>query len=233
MYIDSDYKDGNKITAIACPPEIVRVFKNNYNETFQKDKVKKSLLENLLMKLHSLDSNEPLVHLKMVGEVSAIISRRYGFSEYKVKKIEFFAKIHDLGKIGIPKEILNKPGKLTSDEFKIVKEHTEIGYHLINKLRFSKMGENIIRYHHEKWNGKGYKGLVQKEIPIEARIVSIADVYDALRMRRSYKEPFTHEKAVEIISEGRGKDFDPELIDTFLKCQQEIKVIYNIMSINA
>ncbi|WP_320048008.1 HD-GYP domain-containing protein [uncultured Ilyobacter sp.] len=227
MYINSNYREDNRVTGLSSPSEIIGIFQKGYSETLGREKVKRYLLENLLMKLHALDSSEALLHLKMVGEVSALLSRKYGFSEYKVKKIEFFAKIHDLGKIGIPGKILNKPGKLTADEFEVVKEHTEIGYHLINKFGFSKMGENIIRYHHEKWNGNGYRGLVQKEIPIEARILSIADVYDALRMKRTYKEPFSHEKAVEIIRDGRGEDFDPELVDIFLKCHQEIKVMYN------
>jgi HD-GYP domain-containing protein (c-di-GMP phosphodiesterase class II) len=227
MYINANYREENRITGLVSPSEIVGIFQKDYGRTFGTEEVKKNLLENLLIKLHALDASEALFHLKMVGEISALLSKKYGFSEFKVRKIEFFGKIHDLGKVGIPENILNKPGKLTPDEFEVVKEHTEIGYHLINKFGFSKMGENIIRYHHEKWNGKGYRGLSEKEIPIEARIVAIADVYDALRKKRTYKEPFTHEKAVEIIKDGRGEDFDPELIDIFLKCHQEIKTIYN------
>ena len=227
MYINANYREENRITGLVSPSEIVGIFQKDYGRTFGTEEVKKNLLENLLIKLHALDASEALFHLKMVGEISALLSKKYGFSEFKVRKIEFFGKIHDLGKVGIPENILNKPGKLTPAEFEVVKEHTEIGYHLINKFGFSKMGENIIRYHHEKWNGKGYRGLSEKEIPIEARIVAIADVYDALRKKRTYKEPFTHEKAVEIIKDGRGEDFDPELIDIFLKCHQEIKTIYN------
>jgi HD-GYP domain-containing protein (c-di-GMP phosphodiesterase class II) len=227
MYINANYREENRITGLVSPSEIVGIFQKDYGRTFGTEEVKKNLLENLLIKLHALDASEALFHLKMVGEISALLSKKYGFSEFKVRKIEFFGKIHDLGKVGIPENILNKPGKLTPAEFEVVKEHTEIGYHLINKFGFSKMGENIIRYHHEKWNGKGYRGLSEKEIPIEARIVAIADVYDALRKKRTYKEPFTHEKAVEIIKNGRGEDFDPELVDIFLKCHQEIKTIYN------
>jgi HD-GYP domain-containing protein (c-di-GMP phosphodiesterase class II) len=227
MYINANYREENRITGLVSPSEIVGIFQKDYGRTFGTEEVKKNLLENLLIKLHALDASEALFHLKMVGEISALLSKKYGFSEFKVRKIEFFGKIHDLGKVGIPENILNKPGKLTPAEFEVVKEHTEIGYHLINKFGFSKMGENIIRYHHEKWNGKGYRGLSEKEIPIEARIVAIADVYDALRKKRTYKEPFTHEKAVEIIKDGRGEDFDPELVDIFLKCHQEIKTIYN------
>ncbi|WP_372714579.1 HD-GYP domain-containing protein [Ilyobacter sp.] len=220
MYINANYREENRITGLVSPSEIVGIFQKDYGRTFGTEEVKKNLLENLLIKLHALDASEALFHLKMVGEISALLSKKYGFSEFKVRKIEFFGKIHDLGKVGIPENILNKPGKLTPAEFEVVKEHTEIGYHLINKFGFSKMGENIIRYHHEKWNGKGYRGLSEKEIPIEARIVAIADVYDALRKKRTYKEPFTHEKAVEIIKDGRGEDFDPELVDIFLKCHQ-------------
>jgi HD-GYP domain-containing protein (c-di-GMP phosphodiesterase class II) len=227
MYFNIDYRKENDITGPVSPTKIVGIFQNDYNRSFDSEQVKKNILENLLIKLHALDASEALFHLKMVGDISALLSKKSGFSESKVNQIEFFAKIHDLGKVGIPGDILNKPGKLTPDEFEVVKEHTEIGYHLINKFGFSKMGENIIRYHHEKWNGKGYRGLSEKEIPIEARIVAIADVYDALRKKRTYKEPFTHEKTVEIIKDGKGKDFDPELVDIFLKCHEEIKAIYN------
>ncbi len=227
MYIKSNYLNDNRIKSSLSPSGILEVFQREHNDIFGKEKVKKYLLESLLLKLHSLDKSETLIHLKMVGKISALLSKKVGFSEYKTKKIEFFAKIHDIGKVGIPAKILNKPGKLTTDEFEVIKEHTEIGYHLINKFGFSKVGENIIRYHHEKWNGKGYRGLFKHEIPIEARIVGIADVYDALRMKRTYKDSFSHEKAIEIIKNGRGEDFDPELVDIFLNCHQEIKLIYN------
>jgi putative nucleotidyltransferase with HDIG domain len=226
MYLEANYIKDNEIKSLISPSEIIGVFQNEHNNILGKEKVKKYLLESILHKLYNLDKSESLVHLKMVGKISGLLSKKLGFSEFKTKKIEFFAKLHDIGKISIPENIINKPGKLTIDEFEIMKEHTEIGYHMMNKLGFSKIGEDIIRYHHEKWNGKGYRGLSKNEIPIEARIVAISDVYDALRMKRPYKDEFSHEKAVKIIKEGRGEDFDPELVDLFLSINKEIESIY-------
>lgn len=226
MYLEANYIKDNQIKSLVSPSEIIGVFQEEHNDILGREKVKRYLLEGILHKLYNMDKSESLIHLKMVGKISGLLSEKLGFSEFKTKKIEFFAKLHDIGKISIPENIINKPGKLSIDEFEIMKEHTEIGYHMINKFGFSKVGENIIRYHHEKWNGKGYRGLSKNEIPIEARIVAISDVYDALRMKRPYKEAFSHAKAVEIIKEGRGEDFDPELVDLFLANQKEIESIY-------
>ncbi|MDR1397671.1 MAG: response regulator [Desulfarculales bacterium] len=141
----------------------------------------------------------------------------------KINDIIIASQLHDIGKVGIPDSILLKPGKLTEQEFAIMKTHTLIGYRLLNKAAEELGSESlldvakIIAYtHHEKWDGTGYpQGLKGEEIPIVGRIMSIADVYDALINRRPYKEPFSHQAAREIIMAGDGTAFDPQVIRIF------------------
>lgn len=126
--------------------------------------------------------------------------------------------------MGIPDGILLKPGKLTDEEFRVMGYHTLYGYEILRdgerRLRgntFLSHAQDIARDHHERWDGKGYlRGLAGEEIPLSARIMTLADVYDALVSRRPYKEPFPHHVAMEIIAEGRGTRFDPRLVDIFL-----------------
>lgn len=144
------------------------------------------------------------------------------------------APLHDIGKVGIPDHILLKPGKLTADEFELMKSHTTCGGDAIaaaekrssranNFLRFAK---EIAYYHHEKWDGTGYPlGLVGDDIPIAARLMAIADVYDALISRRVYKPPLSHEEAVAIISDGKGTHFDPEMVEAFLRINDQFHAI--------
>ncbi|HPO14100.1 MAG TPA: response regulator [Candidatus Hydrogenedentes bacterium] len=132
--------------------------------------------------------------------------------------------LHDIGKVGIPDQILLKPGKLTVAEFDLMKTHTLIGGNTLQAAdeeaggnSFLSMGRDIAFYHHEKWDGSGYPyGLLGDAIPLAARIVALADVYDALATKRPYKEPIDHETSKKIIIEGRGKHFDPVVVDAFL-----------------
>jgi len=144
------------------------------------------------------------------------------------------APLHDIGKVGIPDHILLKPGKLTPEEFEIMKTHTTLGRNIIAETehrlrtsnRFLKLAEATTLSHHEKWNGSGYpQGLVGDAIPISARMMAIADVYDAIISRRVYKEAMGHEMAVRIIREGRGIHFDPDMADAFLRITDLFKDI--------
>jgi len=133
--------------------------------------------------------------------------------------------LHDIGKVGIPDAILLKPGRLTGEEFEIMKTHVAIGYETLASVEksypgnaFLKLGMEIARDHHEKWDGSGYLGgLAGEDIPLSARIMALSDVYDALRSKRVYKEGFLHSKALDIIVQGRGSHFDPVLVDIFLQ----------------
>ncbi len=139
--------------------------------------------------------------------------------------------LHDIGKVGIPDRILLKPGKLTEDEFNIMKSHCIFGSTTLKeaekdpeKASFLQMGQDITHYHHEKWDGSGYpEGLAGDLIPLPARIVALADVYDALTTRRAYKPAYEHELSKKIIVEGRGVHFDPVVVEAFLQCEHEFK----------
>jgi putative two-component system response regulator len=135
--------------------------------------------------------------------------------------------LHDIGKVGIPDAVLLKPGELTAQEFEVIKCHTRFGGDALAAIEaqiegrsFLQLGKEIAYHHHEKWDGSGYPGgLKGREIPLAARIVAVADVYDALTSKRFYKEAFSHEKARQIISELGGSHFDPEVVDAFLSLE--------------
>ena len=159
-------------------------------------------------------------HIIRMGRYSAYLAEKLGFPDKEVQNILYAAPMHDVGKIGIPDSILMKPGKLTKEEFEIIKTHTLIGGKLLknSKSDILQLAEQIALSHHEKWNGTGYpKGLAGEEIPMIGRIVSIADVFDALTSKRPYKEPFPVEKAVDIIKNESGQHFDPEVVRVFLE----------------
>ncbi len=146
-----------------------------------------------------------------------------------IKDMYQASPLHDIGKVGISDTILLKPGKLTPEEFEIIKTHTQIGAKTLEDVNrkfqgnsFIEIGILIARYHHERWDGKGYPmGLKEDEIPLCASIMSIADVYDALKTKRTYKDAFSQEKCVEIIKEGSGTQFDPRLVEAFLNIQDK------------
>ncbi|MDD3147519.1 MAG: response regulator [Candidatus Riflebacteria bacterium] len=150
-----------------------------------------------------------------------------------VNNLYFAAPLHDIGKVGIRDSILLKPGKLSPDEFEIMKTHVMIGVKTLESIRgrypdneFLNMGINITRYHHEKWDGKGYpEGLAQTKIPLCARIMALADVYDALRSRRPYKPPFSHDVSCNIIFESSGSHFDPEVVAAFKEIHYDLSCI--------
>ena len=154
--------------------------------------------------------------------------------EQTIESLFKSAPLHDIGKVGIPDAILLKPGKLTPEEFEIMKNHTVLGRDTILAAEkmidapstFLRHAREIAMSHQEKWDGSGYpEGLAGEAIPLAARLMAVADVYDALISRRVYKPPFPHEKAVAIITEGRGKHFDPDLVDAFLLIQDEFRAI--------
>lgn len=143
--------------------------------------------------------------------------------------------MHDLGKIGVDDSILCKKGKFTDDEYEQMKKHAEIGGKMVKDIltgveeeEFVRVAENVAHYHHEKVNGKGYPmGLTGEQIPIEARIMALADVFDALVSKRCYKEAFTYDKAFSIIKEDSGSHFDPILAAIFCTCRPELEAYYD------
>ena len=143
------------------------------------------------------------------------------------------APMHDIGKISIPDTILQKPGKLTDEEYSVMKKHSVLGGEIIQEIfkdmddkEFLNIAYDVTRYHHEKWNGNGYpEGLVGKEIPFSARIMAIADVFDAISAKRCYRDAMPLEKCFAIIKEGKGVDFDPVLTDLFLNAREKVEKV--------
>ena len=150
-----------------------------------------------------------------------------------VENVEHSAPLHDIGKITIPDAILNKPGRLTEEEFEKMKTHSMAGKEIIShasdavaESTYLDEAENLAAYHHEKWNGTGYPtGLSGEDIPLSDRIMAVADVFDALVSKRSYKEGFPIEKALAIIREGSGSHFDPNIATAFLHAEDEVRAI--------
>lgn len=158
-------------------------------------------------------------HLGRVGRNAALIAEAMGLAPDQAELLRRAAPLHDVGKIGIPDGILLKPGKLTAEEFERVKIHTTIGATILagGRSEMIRMAELIAHTHHERWDGSGYHGLERAEIPLVSRIVTVADVFDALTHKRPYKRAWPVPDAVlEIISQS-GKQFDPEVVDTFLQ----------------
>lgn len=186
-------------------------------------------------------------HVIRVGRYTTIIARQMGYPENRLEMLEQAAQLHDVGKIGIPDSILFKPGKLGFDEYELMKRHCALGRQIIEPISekewnilktHTRIGESMLHVrsssllmlaariaqtHHERWDGKGYPlGLLGEDIPLEGRIVAVADVFDALSSKRPYKDPFPRQKCFDILREGRGTQFDPAVIDAFFDCSEEI-----------
>jgi two-component system response regulator RpfG len=168
-------------------------------------------------------------HILRISRYSLLIAKKLGLSQERCDLIAQSAPMHDIGKIGIPDAILLKPGKLTQDEFKIMQQHTLLGYEILkNSLsKYIQTGAIIALNHHERFNGEGYpNNLNGDKIPLEARIVAVADVFDALVSDRPYKKSWPIDKAIDYISQERGCHFDPDCIDAFLSEMGEVENIH-------
>ena len=167
-------------------------------------------------------------HLVRISSLAKSIGEAAGCSPMFCQQLEIFAPMHDIGKVGIPDEILHLPRSLTDDEFSVVKTHSEKGWEILKQIKTLEPAADIAYTHHEKWDGSGYpRGLKGENIPLMGRIVALADVYDALRSDRIYKKAFPHEKALNIIKEGSGSQFDPDLTESFLSVEKDLEYIFN------
>jgi putative two-component system response regulator len=157
-------------------------------------------------------------HTKRVGQMSAQIAQALGLPEAAVELIRRASPLHDVGKIAIPDSILLKPGKLTPEEFELIKTHTTVGAKILSGGRFPLLqrAEEIALTHHERWDGTGYFGLKGETIPITGRIVAVADVFDALTSARPYKEAWPRAEAIEEVQRQSGRQFDPMMVEAFL-----------------
>ncbi|BCG58626.1 response regulator [Paenibacillus sp. URB8-2] len=192
-----------------------------------------------LAEIRDIDTGNHIQRTKLyIEELANQLSRTSKYSEYlcqeSVDLIAASAPLHDIGKVGIPDHILLKPGPLTREEFEIMKTHTTLGKEailraeqLMNKTEtFFRFAKEIVYSHHEKWDGTGYpEGLAGENIPLSARLMAVADVYDALTSERVYKGAMSHEQAVAIITGDAGRHFDPDIVQIFLKCQFKFREI--------
>jgi len=206
-------------------------------EEFGNRERQNDIMINILSHIVEYRNGESGAHVLHISIITELILKELlkNFDKYEIKEEDISlicsaSSFHDIGKMGIPESILNKPGKLTMAEFEIMKTHSMLGYEMICKTDIYsdeplvKYIKNICRYHHEKWDGNGYPDkLSGNDIPIEAQVVSMADVYDALTSERCYKKAYSHEKAVEMILAGECGVFNPDLIQCFLAIENQLK----------
>jgi response regulator RpfG family c-di-GMP phosphodiesterase len=168
-------------------------------------------------------------HIMRVGLLSRLLAKSEGEDEQSQNLIYYASPLHDIGKLGISDRILLKPGKLTDEEFEIIKTHTQIAYEILKDTQshFLQAGATIALTHHEKYDGTGYPhALKGNDIPLYGRIVGLVDVFDALTSKRPYKEPWPIEKAVDLIKSEKNNHFDPIIVDLFIEHIDEVKTIY-------
>lgn len=193
------------------------------------------LLVYLLAMAGEMRDSDTGKHVARVGQYSRILAEELGLPPELCFLIEKGAPLHDIGKIGIPDEVLHKPGKLDDAERELMNTHTTKGLQLLGDYAqesdLLQMAASIAVNHHERWDGKGYpKGLRGESIPVEGRIVAIADVFDALTMRRPYKDPWPAEKALALLQENAGSQFDPQLVNLFLSKKARILSVMSELS---
>ena len=156
-------------------------------------------------------------HINRLGAYTTLVALEMGVSEDEATTYGQAALLHDVGKVGIPDNILQKPGRLTDQEFDVMKQHAEIGAQILSHSDNTKLAQGVALYHHERWDGTGYpKGIRSEQLPLITRIVAVVDVFDALVSERPYKKPWSVERALEEIVKGSGSQFDPAVVDAFL-----------------
>lgn len=183
-------------------------------------------LINALENASLLYDSDTTNHVRRVSQYSALLAEGYGCSSDFVNRLKLYASLHDIGKLGLPDTILRKNGLYAAEEYEEMKKHVVIGYTMLDNENIDEMAKNIVLYHHERWNGTGYlEGIKASGIPLEARIVALADVYDALHTPKAYRNACSEAQADTLIRENAGKLFDPELVKIFLKNKDKIRPI--------
>ena len=205
-------------------------------QVYEKEKVSNTMIS-ILSHIVEFRNNESGLHVVHIRTITELLLRRlrkktdrYPLTEADISLISTASALHDIGKINIPEQILSKPGRLTKEEFEIVKTHSAVGEHMLRQIPFNqneplvKIAREICRWHHERWDGRGYPdGLKGDEIPISAQVVSLADVYDALTSERCYKAAFDHDTALNMIVNGECGAFNPLLLECLMDGADQIK----------
>ncbi len=169
----------------------------------------------------SIDAKDPYTkgHSERVNQYSLQMAREMRLPEDQVDMLRYMSLMHDIGKIGIRDNVLNKPGKLTDEEYEEIKKHPEVGYKIVSEIKFISKGADIVRHHHERYDGRGYpQGLAGENIPLGARIVAVADSYDAMTTERPYKQAMRREDAIEELKRCSGTQFDQQVVMAFIRC---------------
>lgn len=216
-------------------------------QLYEREKSNNMMID-ILSHIVEFRNGESGMHVLHIHVMTELLLRRLkgkfekysSISEEEIQLISMASSLHDIGKIGIPSKILNKPGRLTSEEFEVMKTHTTIGASMLSEMPnhetepLIKAAYEICRWHHERYDGRGYPdGLKGDEIPVSAQIVSLADVYDALTSERCYKKAFSHEKAIEMIKNGECGTFSPRLIECLLDVEKELKDELGVSSLRS
>jgi response regulator RpfG family c-di-GMP phosphodiesterase len=232
--------DGNEIWVFkdVTDTDTISRFMDNYHDSLEKelmrlvDEKNKSLetmthsLVNALENANLYNDTETGNHNRRIGEYSGLLSQKLGCPIDFVKKIRLYAPLHDIGKVGIPDTILKKKGVYQEDELVKIREHVLIGARMLSHPEIEPMAKNIALYHHEKWDGTGYmQGLKGKAIPLEARVVCLADTYDGMRSEREYKKAATHDETLAFMKSGSGTSFDPDVLEAFLQIEVSFEKI--------
>lgn len=200
---------------ISAPVVLARV--KTHLSLVQADELKRTRLQVVqrLGRAAEYKDNETGMHVLRMSHYSKVLALAYGFSEQQAEVLLHAAPMHDIGKIGIPDSIMLKPGKLTEEEFAVMKTHPQIGAEILGDAdsELLQIAKTVALTHHEKWDGSGYpNGLAGENIPVEGRIVAVADVFDALTSKRPYKDAWSVEKTMALMHEQKGRHFEPRLI---------------------
>ncbi len=215
----------NRINRVLQLEELTKNLENKVEEkTVQIEQLSFEIISTIASMIEAKDSYTK-GHSVRVAEYSALIAKALGWKEEDVQNLKYIALLHDIGKVGIPDNVLNKPGKLTDTEFNIIKSHTTIGGDILKDIKTIADVDSGAKYHHERYDGKGYPcGLVGEHIPTVARIICIADAYDAMRSKRVYRDSLSIDIIRNELVNGKGKQFDPEFVDVFVKLLDEGKL---------
>ena len=232
FYKETDHKFGAYVgvgLVILMLCNVVQVFLDEIDDWKKRSMQKsKDMLETIRTIAKTIDTKDSYTggHSARVGQYAALLADRvrdiYEFSDEDIEKIRYIGQMHDIGKIGIPDSILNKPGRLTDEEFAMMKTHTTIGYDVLSELTFVEGLAEGVRSHHERYDGKGYPdGLAGENIPLVARILCIADSYDAMTTNRVYRSKLTNDEVLSELKRCSGTQFDPLLIEKFCELLEE------------